>query len=171
MTEPAPTDLAAAVAAALAQVLPGALAQLMGPVAPETPTQTVPDSEVARQREERLAAEAEAARWAAMPPDELARHEADAAKARYRDALVDLLGRGGDPADAAPLAEPLTDADRAACVAQAREALAKAGAADAVAAIDAGLRTRAETKVDLLRAVMSGKATDQQVAQLAGLIG
>jgi len=113
-----PSDLQATitetVAEALAATLPQLLSQLVGQLTgrpaeetPPVPTEPVPDPE----REQVLAAEAEKARWDAMPTDELAPLESAARVQRWRDAHADLVARKGDMDILAELEADMTPAE------------------------------------------------------------
>lgn len=88
--------IAESVADALAATLPSLLSQIVGQLTgrpadetPVVPSEPGPDPE----RDAVLAAEAEKARWDAMPADELARAESAARIQRWIDARDDLMER------------------------------------------------------------------------------
>lgn len=166
--------IAQSTAQAIASALPAMVEQVVAQLTPNRPateTQLIeiePDPATAANLRSVRAAQAEAERWAAMPADELARHEATAARTRYTDAIVDVLNRDGDPGALAELAEPLTPDDITACQTDAHRRLADDPAAQA--AIDAGLKPRADELAELLTAVNDGKATVEQRRRLARLV-
>lgn len=119
MSEPTELDatIAASVAEALAATLPTLITQIVsqvGRVARETPveeTEPAPDPD----RESVIAAEAEKARWDAMPAEELAAEESAARIQRWRDAHADITDRKVDgTAILASLERGMTSAEIAA---------------------------------------------------------
>lgn len=160
---------------AIAELVRAAIAEALGkPQESSMDAPTVDASqEAARQAEEaaNAAAEAERQRWEQMPPEELARHEAEVAIVRYRQGLADALERGGDLDGVEAHGATLAPADVSAVRADVRAAMAAAGNTAAVALIDAGLPSRKKQISDALGRIASGKAKPEDIALVAAALG